>query len=281
MRYLCLALLNLILLFSFGCSQEEIVKKHVSNEEIAFAKHYFSLFADKNYEEIVKPLSQQLVTENLHSQLVQVAQLFPVDNPRDIKLIGWKFNSSTNKHKQISLTFQYEFPSSWLLATITYERDEDGNFIVNGVNVSPIQESYVIANKFTFVNKSLVHYIFSLLGAAVLIFVIITFCYYLRTPIKKGKWLWAVFILLGFVQVSLNWTSGLVHIKPLYVQLLGVGFSAQGTWDMHGPWMINLSVPLGAILFWIRRSKWIKAVDDSTDQSGDGKSIENSGSLTE
>ncbi len=76
----------------------------------------------------------------------------------------------------------------------------------------------------------------------------------IRTKIGKRKWLWIVFIPFGFGRLSFNWTTGRVLFNPLSVhfQLLGAAAVKHG---LYAPWIISISVPLGAIVFLIRRKR--------------------------
>ena len=67
---------------------------------------------------------------------------------------------------------------------------------------------------------------------------------------RHGKWLWAIFTLLGIGTVSLNWTTGQMTIEPVAVRLLGM---RAGWVDQYSPFVITLSVPLGAIVFLAKR----------------------------
>jgi hypothetical protein len=60
-----------------------------------------------------------------------------------------------------------------------------------------------------------------------------------------------IFIVLGFGQVTLNWSAEAFTTTPLEFQLFSVGFTK---W-YYQPVMLQLSMPLGAIAFWVRRSR--------------------------
>jgi hypothetical protein len=157
------------------------------------------------------------------------------------------------------------------------ERVGDGGLIVNGVNVNPIRDSLANINKFNFKGKGPIHFAILSLIVFLPVFIIFTFIVCLRTRIKRRKWLWAIFVLLGYGQFSFNWTTGAGGIKPFYVQLLGAGFMSAGK---YAPWIFSISFPLGAILFWVRRGEMAKkqeAIEGQPVSRADG---EGSGSLT-
>ena len=76
---------------------------------------------------------------------------------------------------------------------------------------------------------------------------------------RPAAWfLWLLFVLLGFVPISLDLTSGKVSIELLSVVILGAKVVKNGGGDSAG-WSIGFGVPLGA-LFWLARSKpWARS----------------------
>jgi hypothetical protein len=73
----------------------------------------------------------------------------------------------------------------------------------------------------------------------------------LFTPMARRKWLWVIFAMLGFTSLNLNWTTGqlsyefLTVIAPPARAGTGSGF--------YTPWNVQIGLPLGAIVFWLRR----------------------------
>jgi hypothetical protein len=71
----------------------------------------------------------------------------------------------------------------------------------------------------------------------------------IKTRLPGRKWPWVLFILLGVGKLSVNWTTGAWGISPVAVQL----FSASATAPLYGSWTLAVSLPLGAIVFLLRR----------------------------
>ncbi|MGH9806787.1 MAG: hypothetical protein ACRD9W_05925 [Terriglobia bacterium] len=116
-----------------------------------------------------------------------------------------------------------------------------------------LSDSLQHMNRFTLDGKSLINFI--VLGLAVLVpsFIVFSVIACIRTPIPRRKWLWIVFILLGLGQFGLNWTTGETEIRAFAFQVLG----ASVTWvGPYAPMMLAVSIPVGAIVFWLRRRTW-------------------------
>ena len=235
-----------------GCNQEKLLDKLTPHAEVEFSKKYFSFFQNQNYEAIEESIDNELKTTDLRGRLEQIANLFPKELPKKIDLVGSHTFEMADK-TQTNLTFQYEFSKNWLIANIVLERIDNGPVVVKGVSVNPIQDSLENINKFTLKNKSAIHYMFLLLAVAIPIFIVVTFVVCLRTPIKKLKWLWAIFILIGFVQCTINWSTGQVFYQLISFNLLGAGFFYG---SQFGPVLLKVAFPLGAIIFWIKRKKF-------------------------
>jgi len=106
--------------------------------------------------------------------------------------------------------------------------------------------------KFKLEGKPLFNYIFLALSILVAIFVLTTFILMLMTKMSiKKKILWSLLILLlSLPKFYLNWETGAFDFQILNFTLFGSGFSKA---NLYSFWMISTSIPIGAILFLIKR----------------------------
>lgn len=248
-----------MLLVVMGCNQQTYQQAFIGNsssapkEEVDFCKQYLALFQSRDFDAIERNFSPELKNvEQYRLKLEQMANFFPDEKVKNIFLDKANFYSDKTLHRY-NLSFFYEFPSKWLFASVKLEKKDD-QIIVKGVHVQPLRESPEITNRFTFQGKGPINYIFLPFAILVEIFIIFTFVLCMITSIPKRKWLWAIFILLGFFRFDLNWTTGALTINPGFVQVLGSGFLIGG---VFGPWIIQTSLPLGAIIFILKRKKWL------------------------
>jgi hypothetical protein len=236
-----------------GCNQQALMEKFTAKEEVEFSKEYLALFQARNFDAIEHKLSPELKNEpQIRQKLEQLAKLFPNENVKNIMIYGSHTYSDKNL-RRYDLSFIYEFPSKWLFIDIRLEKNGD-LIVVKGVHARPLRESPEITNRFTFKGKGAINYIFLPLSIMVVLFNLFAFVLCIRTPIPKRKWLWAIFVLMGFVRFSLNWTTGYFNITPISFQLPGTWFTKGG---LLGPWVIETSIPLGAIIFMLKRQKWL------------------------
>jgi len=221
------------------------------------AKSYINLLRQKNFEQIEKDTDQSIKSPNLHSTLVEMAEMIPNHDPDSVKVVGSHvFNgpevSTTN------IAFEYQFQQKRLLINVATQKKKGITTIV-GFNVNPITDTMVNLNRFTLSGKSPVHYTVLALAVIIPLFTLFTLIVCIRTKIEKRKWLWVIFVLSGLAIFSIDWTTGQWSFNPLYVQFLGASAFA----PMYGSWKVGISLPLGAIVFLLKRKRMPKQQDNT------------------
>ena len=231
-----------------GCDQQEWFDKFVPKEEAEFAKRAVGQFAARDFASIERSLVPILVQPDTRSKLQQVAEQVPSAPPLAVQIVG-AHTLKTSDRDQYDLTLQYEYPGKWLLANVVLHR-EKGELRLAGIHVRPLPDSLQNINRFTFAGKSPIHFLVLALAVLIPLFVIATLVSCARTPIARRKWLWLLFIAVGLVRFSLNWTDGTWEFTPISFLLLGAGFNQAGP---AAPYVFAVAAPIGAVLFWFRR----------------------------
>ncbi|RKZ51911.1 MAG: hypothetical protein DRR16_27145 [Candidatus Parabeggiatoa sp. nov. 3] len=249
-----------VIFLLIGCNQQTLLGPFVPQEEVEFSKHYLTLFQSDDFEGIENKINPALKNELLRTKLEQMAAFFPKEKPKDIKIVG-SHTFTTHQFRQFNLTFQYEFPNKWLLVNIVLHKKGD-ELLVNAINVRPLSDSLENINPFTFQNKPIANYLILALAIIIPLFILLALVLCIKTPMPKRKWLWIIFILSSFVKITVNWTTGGINIQPLSFLLLGAGFWKVG---ISGPVLISVAIPLGAIIFMIKRKKWLTSRVENQD----------------
>jgi hypothetical protein len=230
-----------------GCDQQAMLERFIPKEEAASATRLLSQLAAKDYESVESQLDPSLRTPSLRASLEEVAAFFPSEDQMGITTIG-AYTNWVNGVTSYELTFEHQYPSTWLVSNVVLQR-RDGQLTVMGVHVS---RSLKEINRFTFEGKSALHYLVFALAIAIPLFIVATLVVCFRTPIGKEKWLWVVFVAVGLVQFSLNWTDGSYQIQPISFSLLGAGYFRAGP---YAPLILTVALPIGAIVFLVRRKR--------------------------
>ena len=242
-----------VVLLLAGCDQQAWLDRFAPKEEVEFARQFLTHFASRDFTAIEQQLDPSILNRDTRLKLEQVADQFPAYKPTAMETVGAETHTN-QKLVTYKLTFQYQYPAKWLLAHVVLERT-DGKLWVAGVHVTPLPGPLQEINRFTFTGKGVLHYIVFALAVAIPLVVVTTLVVCTRTPIPRRKWLWYLFIALGVVQFSLNWTDGAWGVQPLSFMLLGAGFTKAGP---VAPWIFTVAFPLGAVVFLFRRRAWAK-----------------------
>ena len=248
MRYLTLVTLLLLTALS-ACSQAEMMKKMTPAEDERTALGYIDSLRHNQYQEIEKDLDPSIQSATMHDTLVKMAGLMPPQEPLSVKVVGVNTSFISGLRKS-NITFEYQYPTQWLLINLATQKAGNVSTII-GFNVKPIPDSLESLNGFKLSGKNSFQYGMLALAILVPVFSLYALIVCIRTRMEKRKWLWVIFILLGIGKLSVNWGNGQWNIMPLSFQLFGASAVAQN----YGPWMLSVSVPLGAILFLLRRKK--------------------------
>ncbi|MGE4049469.1 MAG: hypothetical protein AB7F38_00255 [Piscinibacter sp.] len=249
-------LLILWILAAAGCDQQAMLEKFVPQEEAAIAKEVIGKLAERNFDAAERSLADHLRTPDVQSKLAELARVLPEVKPKSVRTIG-AHTMKTDSHTTYNLTFEYEFPESWVLANVVLER-RGQNLVVQGLHLTPNKQSLETVNRFTFEGKGLLHYVVLALALLIPVVVIYAFVLCVRTKLPKRKWLWLVFIAVGIVQFQFNWTDGAWAVQPISFAFLGAGFFRAGP---SAPYIFTLAFPLGALLFLLKRQAQPRTAD--------------------
>lgn len=237
-------------LFAGACNQQERFERFIPREDVEYSKRIFRAIQGRDFAFVESVLSPTIKDGMGRTKLEQIADLFPRESPREVRVITAQTNLVGDR-TYVNLTLEYEFASRWVLANLLLEK-RPGENVVNGVHVEQALDSQLRLNRFTLRGKSALHYVVLGWAAAAPLFIVAMMIVAIRTPMARGKWLWAIFIVFGICQVSMNWTTGQTDVDPISVALFASGFA---TWGPYGPVVISTSFPLGAAVFlWKRRA---------------------------
>ncbi|HZP65965.1 MAG TPA: hypothetical protein VFB32_06615 [Rudaea sp.] len=231
-----------------ACSREQMLQKFSTPQDQAEAKHYVELLRTRQFGEFRKVTNTAIPRENLFAELDAMAKRIPEGEPKSIKLVG-AVRSTDNGETSVRTTLEYEFDGGWMLAVVKIEDPEGARRLI-GFNIVPEKQSLEQANRFDFRGKGFAQYFVfcaAILGVTITVWALVLCA---RTRNLHRKWLWVLFILCGFCELAVNWSTGDWSFSPAAVQLFSASFVA----PFYGAVTISTSLPLGAILFlWRRR----------------------------
>ncbi len=237
-----LAVLALALAFA-GCTPS----RFATPQEEAAAQGWLAELRARHFDAITRAVDPSVATDDLPQALVRIADAIPAGTPSSVQLVG-DFHVSSPAGKMANLTYEYDYGGHWLLANVAIQSAQGVDRIV-GLNVTPIPRSLEEQNRFGLDGKPAACYLVLALALLMPAFTIFALVVCARPRLRGRKWPWIVAILLGVGALTVNWTTGQVSFRPLTVLL----FSAGAARMPFGPWMVSAALPLGALVFFVRR----------------------------
>jgi len=241
-----------VLLFAMvslsGCDQAAVFEGFIQKEEARQAQDLVARIAAHDYAAIEEALDPAWRTAETRAQLEAMGKLVPAQAPESVHVVGFQSMTSAAATRY-NITLEYEYATSWMLAAVVLDR-RDGKLMLEGINFQPRSLSMAAENRFSFDGKGPLHYLVFALTVAVPLLVLYALVLCIRTRFPRRKWLWILFVAVGWVQFHFNWSTGALNVQPVSFMLLGAGFLKSGP---VAPWVFTFSLPLGAILFLVRR----------------------------
>ena len=256
MRY-ALALLAAMLLA--GCGSKEAaqasLKRITPPQDDRLARGIIEDLRTGDLKPIVEKLDRRVFGDEPEENLLRLREYIDPDQPKAVELIAATIRTM-GERKLLTLSYQLEFPSSWCLAEVTIRAEGTSRRVV-GLRAYRLAAPLERINAFTFQGKGIRHYLMIAAAVAIPAFMVVTLIVCIASRIRL-KWLWVLFLVVGFGKLGFNWTSGEFLFQPfwLHVQLFGAGLSRSG-WC--GPWILSVSLPVGGIAFLLGRKALIAA----------------------
>jgi hypothetical protein len=232
-----------------------LMKKITPPGDEAMVQTWIQWTREGKFDQVETGLDPSLRTDDLRDKLQEMARMIPDEQPTSVKPIGYAVVHHPDSSQTITITLEYEFSKQWLLATLV-KQEQSGVSSVMGFHINPIPESVESHNRLTLGGKEPVHYVMLLLALAALALAIYGVVVCLRTPTGKVKWLWAAVCLIGVGRLAINWTTGAVGFTAAWI-----GFPPSGAAmvSLYSPWMVYVSLPIGAAIVLMFRDRLLRS----------------------
>lgn len=174
-------------------------------------------------------------------------------------------DTKAGKSTTYQLGYEYEFLKGKNILFTTTIKEKDGKLSVLAFDGQVLQVPLTELNKFSLEGKPFIDYLFLALSIMVPLFILTTGFLMLRSKIiVRKKIIWAFLILfLSTPTFIVNWNSGAIDFKLLNFTLLGAG---AGRPSLYSPWFLSFAVPIGAILYWLRRENLLREFEQQSEE---------------
>lgn len=247
MKFLLPLFLGLLVLT--GCNPYTKLEDVANQERQKVARAYVQRLIDGDIAGLVAEVEPSLRKPETPRVFSEMRALLPPGAPMAAALVGFGGNRQP-KELIVTLNYQYTYRNQWFLVSVSWREKVGAPREITGLRVQKLDRSLQDANAFTFERARPRHYAFALALVGVPVFMLVTLVTCLRMKDLPAKWAWVILIIVGVGRFTLNWSTSVLVIIPLSVQLFGVGAWTAGE---YAPWIVSVSVPLGAIGFWARR----------------------------
>jgi hypothetical protein len=275
---MCRVTILVFVLLGAGCRPSDAVVEKIANDEVErVAEAYIEQITQGDFAAVERDLDASLRGPNTMAAFREMRRLVPPGDPIRKSLAGYHWSKTlSGSSATYELVYEYEYSVGFCIWELKLSEVTTGKYLITHFRVIPVAQSLREQHRFALLEKGPGHWLFLTAMIAVPGFILGSLISCIRTPFKRRKWLWIIFILVGLAQFTFNWSTGQLHLRPLSFALLGSGFTSQG---VYGPWILSTSVPLGAITYWIRRKK-IKGqappeLPDGETDSADGQDDRN------
>jgi len=234
-----LALLGAFLLG--GCS--------VSKEDDALARQLIEALHAGDYAALSNKIDPEYRTTQTAEALPKMRALLDLGELKEMHQVGyWVRGGVGSGPSYRDASYEIEFSKGWVLAQFRFYRN-GATCSVQSFQLTPLTKSLESAHAFTLTGKSTVQYAFLFMVIMEPLFMLATLIACIRTRLKR-KPLWCLLVLVGVMRFSMNWTTGQMGWQQMSVALLGSSGLRAGP---AAPWVLSFSVPMGAILFLLKR----------------------------
>jgi hypothetical protein len=263
MRHVLAIAIGLALTIAFGWmgvsySKNADISGWVPKAELGAAEHVTDLIRARRTDEARAALDPRVHWDSPDAP-GKMADFFPKNVPIKTRVTNWQtawrapINGQTSGHKLIQI--HYDFPDGRsVLASFLFE-SAGGKETMIGINFVPLTAEHNRIGEFHLQGMSGIQAV--ILIAAILLetFAFATFVICLMGPQPRWRirWLWAILTLIGVFRLNaVWWTPGQLTFVPISVLFPPVGMTQV---PIGTPWVFGFSLPLGAILYWLFRTR--------------------------
>jgi len=234
-----------------ACSSDTSLQRFTPPEVDARSREYIAQFSRGQIDSVTARLLPPLRNPEASTELRKIVDILRNERFDTVRVIGAQTNN-VNGVRHVNLTYELHSSSSWFLANVA-SVDTAATWFVEGVSARTIAQPLEVAAAFSFTGKSVRHYLWFV--ATVLCAVVsLGSALFIATRRRMPKrWRWVLLSLLGVGAFRLNWTTGVIDVGLLQVQLASAGFVRAG---VAAPWILSFAVPLGALIGLSRYRQW-------------------------
>ena len=225
---------------------QETMKKAIGKAGV-FAQEYLDVIKSKDVKKVSSLLMEDIRSKDLSPIKKLVNDFETLGELKKINIIGYNM-SVVERAYDIAYVAEYEKQNMLIRVNI---RKTDDRMFISGFNYNGIDRTYKDIVRFPLWGMPAISYILLFIAMFVVYYSFATLIRCVESDVKL-KWLWAIFIIIGFFSLSVAWEQAAffslpkMEFKLIAVHLLSAGLNKL---PVYNPWVITIALPVGAIVF--------------------------------
>jgi hypothetical protein len=187
----------------------------------------------------------QFKRDSLHQSLGFMQGMIPPQAPT-VRMLKSLSQPGPDGSTDYGAQYEYDYPSTAVLAQIEMRQDKAGHKTITAVQLRQAPVGIAHAFDFGLTGKKSYQYVFLVLMAMAPGFGLWGLYALWRAPDIKWKFFWALAMLLGFMDLTMDWRTGDVVLNLAYIHPFWVYARKFGPLS---PWMLSTSLPVASIAF--------------------------------
>ncbi len=181
----------------------------------------------------------------LHQGLEFMQGMIPPDKPK-VTVLKALSEPGPDGATDYGAQYEYDYASTAVLAQIEMRQDKAGHKTITAVQLRQAPAGIAHAFDFTLSGKKYYQYLFLFLMALSPAFGVWGLVTLYFAPDIKWKFFWILAMLIGFMDLTMDWRSGDVILNIAYVHPFWIFARKFGPLS---PWMLSTSLPVASIAF--------------------------------
>jgi hypothetical protein len=259
MAMLRYGLLILLGLFAAACTQRQVLEKVTWPEDRDLAVRAIHDVQNGDANALADKLPPEL-RPAIGAALPRMRAALPDAQQSQIELVDGRFVerlTGGERSREAYLAYEISGGGSYALAQVTIIR-HGGPPTITSLFVNHLAGPVSSLNRFTLLGKSAAQYAILMLAIAAVAVTVAALVRVWRSGRFGRRWLWTIGCLIGLTTLSVNWTTGKVWFRPIYLEIFSAGFVKSGL----GPWIISAGIPLVALYVLLAR----RGLSDETEE---------------
>lgn len=220
-------------------------QKGVSPQQDADLRAVYQKMKANDLGGIEAQFNPQYKQPTLHQGLQFMQGMIPPDPPK-VRMLKGLSEPGPDGSTDYGAQYEYDYASTAVLAQIEMRQDKAGHKTITAVQLRQAPAGISHAFDFGLTGKKPYQYLFLILMALSPAFGVWGLVALWRAPDIRWKFFWALAMLIGFMDLTMDWRSGDVILNIAFVHPFWIYARKFGPLS---PWMLSTSLPLAAIAF--------------------------------